>query len=109
MKYIEKAIEDEQTGATAKYHEITALNIDYTSDYATVTVGSYVSLKARKAGKSALSFNSFTLQPLPDRAENPHDWALTQLIQSKPAEFVPDDYPGYVNPHTFADGEIKEG
>ncbi|TNH06614.1 hypothetical protein [Testudinibacter sp. TR-2022] len=109
MKYIEKSIEDEQTGATANYHEVTTLNIDYINGNATVVTASYVSAKTKAAGKNALSFSSFNLSPLPaDRNAVGYDWALTQLIQAQPEDFTPETYTGYVNPHTFAGGKIKD-
>ncbi|SMB89373.1 hypothetical protein SAMN05660772_02873 [Pasteurella testudinis DSM 23072] len=109
MKYIEKSIEDEQTGATCSYHEITTLNVDFINDNAVVVVACYVSAKAKAAGKNALSFNSFNLSPLPeDRNAVGYDWALTQLIQALPEGFTPEDYPGYINPHALAGGKIKD-
>ncbi|TNG90985.1 hypothetical protein FHQ28_11660 [Pasteurellaceae bacterium USgator11] len=109
MKYIEKSIEDEQTGATASYHEVTALNVDFINNNATVVVACYVSAKAKAAGKNALSFSSFNLNPLPeDRNAVSYDWALTQLIQPQPEDFTPEEYPGYINPYSFAGGKIKD-
>lgn len=109
MKYIEKQIEDAQTGAIANYHEVTAVNVDYVNNTVVATLASYVSKKTKDAGKSALSLNSFTLSPiLPARSESAHDWSLNELIQEPSADFDPEEYPGYVNPHMFAGGKIKE-
>ncbi len=108
MKYIEKAIEDANTGANANYHEITTLNIDYTNNSVSVVLASYVSQKMKAAGKSALSFVPLSLSPLPSREVSVHDWALNQLIQAVPEGFVPQEYQGYINPHTFAGGKVKE-
>lgn len=109
MKFIEKQIEDTQTGAIANYHEITSINCDYTNNSVVATIASYVSKKARESSKNALSFNSFTFtQAMPSRGESAHDWALNQLVQPQPEGFVPEEYFGYVNPHMFANGKVKE-
>lgn len=109
MKYIEKTTEDSQTGATASYHEITGLNIDFTNNQAAVIMSSYVSAKARSIGKNALSFSSFTLENLPAERETiTYEWALNQLIQPVPESFTPEDYTGYINPYTFAGGKVKD-
>ena len=109
MKYIEKQIEDTQTGAIANYHELTAINCDYTNKSVVATIASYVSKKARESSKNALSFNSITFtQAMPSRGESAHDWTLNQLVQPQPEGFVPDDYVGYINPYIFAGGEIKD-
>ena len=108
MKFIEKQIEDNQTGAIANYHEITAVNCDYLNGSVTATIASYVSKKARENGKNSLSLNSFTFsQAMPARDESAHDWVLGQLIQPQPEDFVPEDYYGYINPHMFAGGKVK--
>ena len=109
MKYIEKQIEDEQTGAIAGYHEITLLKCDYLNKIVETTMASYASKKAKDNGKNALSFNTFTFtNAMPDTGESAHDWSLNQLIQPKPEDFVPENYVGYVNPYIFAGGKIKE-
>lgn len=113
IKYIEKAIEDQNTGADVKYHEITAVNIDYKNRYAAVTVESYISAKAKAAGKMAvgspitLSFND-----IPCMDENPITFFYQRLTAPMPEEYVePGDdekHYGWVNPYLFAGGKIKE-
>lgn len=109
MKFIEKQIEDTQTGAIANYHEITAINCDYINNSVVTTIASYVSKKTKDKGKNALSFNSFTFtQAMPSRDESAHNWVLDQLILPEPEGFQPETYYGYVNPHMFAGGTIKQ-
>lgn len=114
IKYIEKAIEDENTGADVKYHEITAVNIDYKNHYATVSIESYISLKTKQAGKSAvghpttLTFNG----NVPCMNENPIDFFYAQLTQPVPETWQEpseeEKYSGWVHPYLFSGGKIKE-
>ncbi|HED4408901.1 TPA: hypothetical protein R4328_002030 [Pasteurella multocida] len=106
MKYIEKAIEDQQTGANASYHEIMSLNIDYLNNTTSVAVASFVSKKARDSDRKALSFNSFYLNSVPERSESAHDWVLNQLVQPQPEDYQHDGQSS-VNPYMFAGGQVK--
>lgn len=113
IKFIEKAIEDPNTGADVKYHEITAVNIDYKNHYASVTVESYISQKAKQAGKqpvghpTTLSFNGNG----PTMADNPIDYFYEFLVQPAPEGYVEpaeeEKYTGWVNPYLFTGGKIK--
>lgn len=114
IKFIEKAIEDPNTGADVKYHEITAVNIDYKHLYASVTVESYISQKAKETGKqpvghpTILSFSG----NVPTMADNPVDFFYTQLTQPVPENYQApteeEKYTGWVDPYLFAGGKIKE-
>lgn len=110
MKYIEKTIEDINTGAEVNYHEITSYSIDFKHQFATVTVESYISKKAKEKGKqpvgSPISLN-FSQVECP-KGICPIEWFLTQLVAPQPENFEPETYEGWVNPHLFAGGEIKE-
>ncbi|WP_373766401.1 hypothetical protein [Glaesserella sp.] len=109
MKYIEKTLEDDNTGAVVGYHEITAINCDYANNSVVATLSSYVSKKAKDRGKNALSFAQFTFtSSMPSRDESAHNWVLDQLILPEPEGFQPETYYGYVNPHMFAGGTIKQ-
>lgn len=113
IKYIEKSIEDPNTGADVKYHEITAVNIDYKHKYASITVESYISKQAKEAGKqpvghpTTLSFSG----NVPTMADNPIDYFYTQLTQPIPQEWQEpaeeEKYQGWVHPYLFAEGKIK--
>lgn len=114
IKFIEKAIEDPNTGAEVKYHEITAVNIDYKNHYASVTVESYISRKTKEAGKSpvghptTLSFSG----NVPTMADNPIDFFYAHLTQAPPEGYQEpaeeEKYTGWINPYLFAEGKLKE-
>lgn len=114
IKFIEKAIEDPNTGADVKYHEITAISVDYRNRYASITVESYISQKAKQAGKqpvghpTTLSFNG----NIPTMAENPIDFFYAALTQAAPADYVEpnedEKYQGWVDPYLFSGGKVKE-
>lgn len=114
IKFIEKAIEDPNTGADVKYHEITAVNIDYKHLYASVTVESYISQKAKETGKQPVSHPtilSFSGN-VPTMADNPVDFFYTQLTQPTPEGYQEpteeEKYTGWVDPYLFAGGKVKE-
>lgn len=108
MKYIEKQIEDSRTGATAFYHEVTGLNVDYINCSTNVTIAVYVSKEKKDSNKESLSVNTFTIPSVPDWKQIPYEWALKELTKAQPVDFVPENYVGYINPYMFAGGEIKE-
>lgn len=114
IKYIDKAIEDPNTGADVKYHEITAVSIDYKNGYASVTVESYISAKTKAAGKlpvgqpTMLSFSG----NVPTMADNPIDFFYAHLTQDPPEGYQEpaeeEKYTGWVDPYLFAGGKVKE-
>lgn len=113
IKYIDKPIEDPNTGADVKYHEITAVNIDYKNRYASVTVESYISKKTKAAGKSpvghptTLSFSG----NVPTMEDNPIDFFYAQLTQPAPEGYQEpaeeEKYTGWIDPYLFSGGSIK--
>lgn len=113
QKYIEKNIEDPNTGADVKYHEITAVNIDYKNGYASVTVESYISKKAKDAGKFPVGYpNTLSFSGnVPTMADNPVDFFYAQLTQPVPEDYQePTDeekYHGWVDPYLFGGGDVK--
>ncbi|MFZ7135487.1 hypothetical protein ACLSZP_02595 [Avibacterium avium] len=108
MKFIEKKIEDNRTGAEVSCHCVVNFNIDYINGVTNITLASYVSKSKKDANKDSLSMNTFTLQSIPDFSENPYEWALKELIKAQPEDYAPEEYEGYVNPYLFANGKIKE-
>lgn len=107
MKFIEKQIEDNRTGAEVSYHVVTGLNVDYLNATTSVTMSSYVSKAKKDAGKESLSINTFTIPAVPDWSQVPYEWALKELVKAQPEDFVAEEYHGYVNPYMFAGGKIK--
>ncbi|MCW9731891.1 hypothetical protein L5B97_09810 [Avibacterium sp. 20-15] len=108
MKYIEKQLEDNRTGASVNYHEVTGLQVDYLNHATYITIASYVSKAKKEAGKELLSVNTFTIPSVPAWDQIPYEWALSELVKAQPEEYVPEDYEGYVNPYLFASGKVKE-
>ncbi|MGC7561319.1 hypothetical protein [Pasteurella sp. PK-2025] len=106
MKYIEKNLEDEQTGAITAYHEISILNVDYPNNHISVVMSSFVSKKTKNAGKSALSHNSiFINNAFPENREVcVHDWILNELVKTKPENTAEGEMP---NRYMFTNGTIK--
>lgn len=108
MKFIEKTTECQRTGASATYHVVTGLQVDYMNNSTFVTMGSFVSKAKKDEGKESLSVNTFTINATPSWDQIPYEWALGELIKAQPEGFVPETYAGYVNPYMFAGGKVKE-
>ncbi|MDH2923803.1 hypothetical protein EV693_105111 [Nicoletella semolina] len=108
MKYIEKNIEDAQTGAKVTCHAISGLNVDYLNHSTHISVASYVSAQKKSEGKLSLSINTFTIPAVPDWSQVPYEWALNELIKPQPEDFEPENYAGYINPYLFSGGKLKQ-
>lgn len=108
MKFIEKQVEDNYTGATCSCHVPTVINIDYANKTTAVVVASYVSSKMNAGGKSQLSSNTFTFREVPPYNATPYDWVLARLTEKQPEDFKPEEYSNFINPYLFAGGKIKE-
>lgn len=108
MKFIEKQIECQRTGAVVSYHTVTGLQVDYVNNSTFVSIASYVSKQKKDEGKESLSLNTFTISSVPSWEQIPYEWALAELVKTQPADFSPESYSGYVNPYIFAGGEVKD-
>lgn len=108
MKFIEKQIECQRTGAPVAHHTVTGLQVDYLNNSTFVTIASYVSKQKKEEGKDALSVNTFTISSVPSWEQIPYEWALLELVKAQPEGFTPETYAGYVNPYMFAGGKVKE-
>lgn len=107
MKYIQKEIEDAQTGAIARYHEITLMQVDYAQLTVQATLASYVSKKAKDTGKSSLSYITLQLTNIPtDRNINIHDWVLEKLVSIEKMAEEESYSVGAHDPYLFVDGEV---
>lgn len=78
---ISHEIEDESTGATASYHVIEYVSIDYKSHAASVTLNGYVSQKAHEAGRNPLCSHSITVEALPDDEEVSRAWMYQKAVE----------------------------
>lgn len=78
---ISHEIEDESTGAVARYHVIEYVSIDYKYGNATATLNGYVSQKAHEAGRNPLCSHSITVEALPDDEEVSRAWLYQKAVE----------------------------
>lgn len=78
---ISHEIEDESTGATASYHVIEYVSIDYKSHAASATLNGYVSKKAYEAGRNPLCSHSITIEALPEGEEVSRAWMYQKVAE----------------------------
>lgn len=78
---INHEIEDESTGATASYHVIEYVSIDYKSHAASATLNGYVSKKACEAGRNPLCSHTVTVEALPDGEEVSRAWLYQKVAE----------------------------
>ena len=78
---INHEIEDESTGAVARYHVIEYVSIDYKYGNATATLNGYVSQKAHEAGRNPLCSHSVTVEALPDGEEVSRAWLYGKAVE----------------------------
>lgn len=75
------AVEDENTGATAMYHVIEYVSIDYRFQTATATLNGYVSKKMKEAGKQPLCSHSLTVNGFPEEGEITRAWLYAKAVE----------------------------
>ena len=78
---INHEIEDESTGAVARYHVIEYVSIDYKYGNATATLNGYVSKKAYESGRNPLCSHSVTVNGLPDGEEVSRAWLYGKTVE----------------------------
>lgn len=78
---INHEIEDESTGAVARYHVIEYVSIDYKSHAASATLNGYVSKKAYEAGRNPLCSHSITIEALPEGEEVSRAWMYQKAVE----------------------------
>ena len=78
---ISHEIEDESTGATASYHVIEYVSIDYKSHAASATLNGYVSKKACEAGRNPLCSHAVTVNALPEDGEVSRAWLYQKVAE----------------------------
>jgi hypothetical protein len=74
------------TGATASYHVVQQVSLDYVSTQANATVASYLSNDAMTAGKFPMYTQQITLTGLPGDGLDARDYAEAQLVLAQPAD-----------------------
>jgi hypothetical protein len=73
------------TGATASYHVVQQVSLDYVSAQANATVASYLSNDALMAGKFPMYTQQIMLAGLPGDSQDARDYAEAQLVLAQPA------------------------
>lgn len=85
---INASIEDESTGAIAKFHVIEFYSVDLKYKAINATLNGYVSRAKYEQGRNAVTSHSLTIQGLPDDlTQLDLDWLYNQAI-SKEADSV---------------------
>lgn len=78
---ISHEIEDESTGATASYHVIEYVSIDYKLHAASATLNGYVSKKAYEAGRNPLCSHTVSVNDLPEGEEVSRAWMYQKAVE----------------------------
>jgi hypothetical protein len=93
------------TGATARYHVVQQVGLDYVSSLTNVTVASYLDKDANAAGKFPMYAQQIQISSLPDKGVDARDFAETSLVASAPT-----DAGGFASAsrYAFAGAEIIE-
>lgn len=78
---INHEIEDESTGAVARYHVIEYVSIDYKYGNATATLNGYVSQKACEAGRNPLCSHTVSVNGLPESEEVSRAWMYQKAVE----------------------------
>jgi len=90
------------TGATASYHVVQQVSLDYVSTMTNATVSSYLSKDAVDTGKFAMYTQQIMLAGLPPDGQNALDYAEAQLVAAPPEDASAPS----VNRYVFAGGAI---
>lgn len=82
------------TGATASYHVVQQVSLDYVSTKTNATVASYLTKDARDAGKFTLCMQQVMFDGLPADGQAVLDFAEAQLVVDAPTDGTGASYPG---------------
>lgn len=74
------------TGASAGYHVVSNVALDYGTTITTATVSSYLSKDAKDAGKFPMYAQQIQIAGLPERGVDARDFAETSLAAAIPTE-----------------------
>lgn len=99
------AITDDNTGAPAGHHVITALYVDLAGGYGQATLASYYNQAQHAAGKQPMGSTTITLYGVPPRGVDVLDWAYRSIAARLPEDAV-DAYGQPIVPHQFAGAEL---
>lgn len=107
MKFIEKQIENEETGVLASCHVLSSVTIDYDNQSVSAVIKSFVSKDKKEAGKQPIFHNIVTIAAAPDYDLAPNEWVLKELIKPAP-ENVDLSQQYEAQKYIFAGGKIKD-
>jgi hypothetical protein len=93
------------TGATAGYHVVSSVSLDYEMKITTATVSSYLTKAAKDAGKFAMYAQQIPISGLPDKGGDARDFAESSLVAALPAD---GSIAGSANRYAFAGAQIGD-
>lgn len=91
------------TGATAAYHVVQQISLDYVSKLTNATVASYLDKAAKDAGKFPMYSQQIMLSGFPASGGDALSFAESALCEAAPTDGTA---PPYANRYAFAGAEI---
>ncbi|WP_144154428.1 hypothetical protein [Paraburkholderia sp. BCC1885] len=82
------------TGATASYHVVQQVSLDYASSITNATVASYLSKDALAAGKFPMYSQQIQVAALPASGTDARAFSETELAAAAPTDGSASSYPG---------------
>lgn len=80
------------TGATASYHVVQQVALDYVSTLTNATVASYLDSAAKDAGKFPMYTQQIQINGLPDSGVDARTFAESSLVDAAPADGTASTY-----------------
>lgn len=93
------------TGATAGYHVVQQVGLDYVSSLTNATVASYLDKDAKEAGKFPMYTQQIQLDALPDAGADARAFAESSLAAAAPVDGAA---ASNLNRYVFSGAEIVE-
>ncbi|WP_438396501.1 hypothetical protein [Caballeronia sp. DA-9] len=97
--------ETPSTGASATYHVVQQITLDFVSSITNSTVASFLSKEAKDAGKFPMYTQQIPVEGLPAAGQDPLTYAEGRIVEPMPDGTV---VAPYANRYAFAGGEIVE-
>lgn len=106
--YINKDIEDIDTGANCNFHILTGYEVKIENQEATLIFSSYVSKKMYDLGRNALSdFFRINLDEVDFDPEKPLQTLLKDVVKNPPKNYEPDEDTRFIrDPYFFSGGKV---
>jgi hypothetical protein len=93
------------TGATAAYHVVQQVGLDYESKLTNATVASYLDSDAKSAGKFPMYTQQIQIAGMPDTGTDARSFAESSLATAAPTDGSGSSYP---NRYAFAGATITD-